>query len=221
MKKLFFSRPDFISEQYCQVCGGFSWYDFVTAMPSMVFVITSWKANGRANARLHAWSSFVGAGPDDFVCLLNKIPRDGHTYRSIKETGACVLNFPSLDIYGRCIKTIGNNQFDADEITAAGLTPEPAARVNAPQIKECFLNIECELLWEHELMDGSSDMTVALKAVAMTMDSEHYDQHKLGRYGETGYLYQIDQPTHPEAGEVTPLTNGSIQPCAPIPWNTK
>jgi len=35
-----------------------------------------------------------------------------------------------------------NNQFETDEITASGLTVEKAIKVNAPRIKECFLNIE-------------------------------------------------------------------------------
>jgi flavin reductase (DIM6/NTAB) family NADH-FMN oxidoreductase RutF len=138
-----------------------------------------------------------------------------------------VLNFPSYDIYDRCIKTIGNNEFEADEITAAGLTAERAVKVNAPRIKECFLNIECAFLWEHELFEnagffGSQEVTVALKAVNICMDSDRYDQSKLGRYAKTGYLYQIDNPTNPETGERMPdIRAGTIELNAPIPWITK
>jgi hypothetical protein len=65
-------------------------------------------------------------------------------------------------------------------------------------------------------------VTVALKVVNICMDSNHYDQNKLGRYGKTGYLYQIDNPTNPETGERTPdLMAGTIELNAPIPWNTK
>ena len=118
-------------------------------------------------------------------------------YQSLKETKVCVLNFPSNDIYDRCVKTIGNNQFETDEITASGLTAEKASKVNAPRIKECFLNIECEFLWEHELFEGSKEVAVALKAVNICMDSERYDQSKFGRYGKSGYLFHVDQPTNP------------------------
>ena len=221
MKKEFLTRPETITEQYCKDCGGFSWYDFVTAMPSLVFVVTGWKANGKENASLHSWATFVGAGTDEFICILGKVYKGGHMYQSLKETGVCVLNFPSYDIYDRCIKTIGNNGFDTDEITAAGLTAEKAGKVNAPRIAECFLNIECEFLWEHELCPGSEDVTVALRAVSLCMDGERYDQNKLGRYGRTGYLYQIDQPTDPEAGERAAIMAGTIEPCEPLPWNTK
>ena len=99
-------------------------------------------------------------------------------------------------------------------------------KVNAPRIKECFLNIECEYLWEHELFEnvgfwGYQDVTVALKAVHISMDRDRYDQSKLGRYGKTGYLYQIDQPTNPETGEKTSEMVGTLEINAPIPWNTK
>ena len=140
-------------------------------------------------------------------------------YQTLKETGVCVLNFPSSDIYDRCIRTIGNNQFETDEITASGLTAERAVKVNAPRIKECFLNIECEFLWEHELFEGSHELTIALKTVNICMDSDRFDQSKLGRYGKTGYLYQIDCPTNPETGEKTPIGPGTIEPSNPIQWN--
>lgn len=142
-------------------------------------------------------------------------------YQSLKETGVCVLNFPSNDIYDRCIKTIGNNQFETDEITSSGLTAEKASKVNAPQIKECFLNIECEFLWEHELFAGSREVAVALRAVNICMDSERYDQSALGRYGKNGYLFQIDQPTNPETGEIAAFGPGILEQGDPVPWITK
>ncbi|MCL2833389.1 MAG: flavin reductase [Treponema sp.] len=218
MKNEIYTKPGKITEQWLKNAGGFSWQDFVTAMPSLVFLVTGWKKNGKENACLQSWSAFVGGGTDDFICIMGKVPKKGHMYQSIKETNVCVLNFPSNDIYKKCIKTIRNNQFDTDEITASGLTAENAIKVNAPRIKECFLNIECEFLWEHELFNGCQDMTVALKAVHICMDSDHYDQSKLGRYGKTGYLFQIDNPINPESGEGTLFGPGIIEHGDSIEW---
>lgn len=198
-------------EQYMKYCGNLSWYDFVTAMPSLVFVVTGWKSNGKENACLHSWSSFMGSGIDNFICILGKVNKGGHMYQSLKETKVCVLNFPSKDIYDRCIKTIGNNQFDTDEITASGLTAEKALTVNAPRIQECFLNIECEYLWEHELFEGSQEVAIAVRAVNICMDSEYYDQTKLGRYGDNGFLFYIDQPTNPETGDIATINYGTVE----------
>ena len=189
-------------------------------MPSLVFIVTGWKSNGKENACLQSWSTFAGRGAVNFICIMGKVNKGGHMYQSLKETRVCVLNFPSIDIYDRCIKTIGNNQFETDEITASGLTAEKASKVNAPQIKECFLNIECEFLWEHDLFEGSQEVAVALKAVSICIDSERYDQSKLGRYGKNGYLYQIDQPDNPETGEITPINHGTLEPGVPIEWIT-
>jgi flavin reductase (DIM6/NTAB) family NADH-FMN oxidoreductase RutF len=221
MKKEFFARPEKITEPWC------TWQGFLTGMPSLVFVVTGWKSNGKENACLQSWASFAGGGKDEFACILGADTKSGHMYQSLKETGVCVLNFPSYDIFGRCIKTIGNNGFDTDEITAAGLTAEKAAKVDAPRIKECFLNIECEYMWEHDIFAnagvyGYQDVSVALKAVSICMDSDYYDQSKLGRYGKAGYLYQIDNPTNPDTGERTPDVGvGTIELNASIPWITK
>jgi len=54
--------------------------------------------------------------------------------QSVKDTGVCVLNFPSANVYDRYSYTIDNNQWEADEITASGLTIEPATAVNALRI---------------------------------------------------------------------------------------
>ena len=220
MKQEFSARPEKFTEPWC------TWQDFLTAMPSLVFVVTGWKSNGKENACLQSWASFAGRGKDEFVCILSAVPREGHMYQSLKETGVCVLNFPTRDIYDRCVKTIGNNEFETDEITAAGLTAEKAKKVDAPRIRECFLHIECEFLWEHPLVEnadffGRHNMTVALKAVHIGMDSDHYDQSRLGRYGKTGYLYQIDQPTNPETGEKSPIFTGTLTPDGPMDWVTK
>ena len=40
-------RPEIFTEQYLAAFGNMSWYDFVTAMPSLVFVVTGWKSNGK------------------------------------------------------------------------------------------------------------------------------------------------------------------------------
>lgn len=69
-----------------------------------------------------------------------KVDKGGRMYKSLKETKVCVLNFPSNDIYDRCVKTIGNNLFETDDITSSGLTAEKDLKVKAPLIIGCFLN---------------------------------------------------------------------------------
>jgi hypothetical protein len=87
---------------------------------------------------------------------------------------------------------------------------EKAFSVDAPRIKECFLNIECEYLWEHENFEGSRDVTVALRAKHICMDADFCDEDKKGRYGQGGYMYNIHSPRNPLTGEVTPDCIGAI-----------
>jgi len=223
MKKEFSiaDRPPGVSDEYLTACGNFSWFDFAAGMPSPVFLVTGWKSNGKENACLQSWACFTGGGPDMPVYILGKVHTDGHMYRSLKETGVCVLNFPSRDIYDRCIRTIGRNEWETDEITAAGLTAERASAVDAPRIPECFLNIECEYLWEHELCPGSREVTVALRGVHLCMDEAHYAPDGPGRYGKTGYLFQMDQPMNPETGVITSVGPGVLEETDPIPWITR
>src|SRR5512143_11045 len=58
---------------------GFSWMDFVTAIPSPLFVATTWKSNGKANACLQSWACFTGS-KDGFFAVLSAVFKSGHFY---------------------------------------------------------------------------------------------------------------------------------------------
>lgn len=210
MKKEFESMPINLKEDWEGEFSSFSWQDFVTAIPSPLFLVTTYKDNGRENACLQSWSTFVGDG-GEFICILGSVSKRGHLYKSLLYTKECVLNFPSADIYTKCHETITHNGYDDDEITMSGLTAQKAMTVHAPRIKECFLNIECELLWEKEHFEGSRDVVVALKAKHISMDNEFYDENKKGRYGKTGFMYNVHSPENPETGENYGTCFGAIE----------
>jgi len=211
MKKEFSAQPEKFTDQWPGELSMFSWMDFVAAIPTPLLIATGWKPNGKENACLQSWATFV-SDTGEFVCILGAVSKVGHMYQSLKETGCCVLNFPSRDIYDLCYKTIDNNQDETNEITASGLTAEKAIKVNAPRIAECFLNIECEYLWEQQNFEDSHSVVVALKAVHIAMDNAHYNQSKLGRYRDTGYVYNINAPRNPETGEADAGGLGVINP---------
>lgn len=177
---------------------GFSWMDFVTAIPSPLFVVTSYKLNGLPNACLQSWATFVG-DEENFYCIMASVNKQGHMYQSIQETGDLVLNFPSADIYEQCSQTIKNNGFDDDEIAKSGLTPEKASVVNAPMLKECFLNMECQYHWEKELIHGGSHVVMCVKVKNIHMDTYLFEEES-GRYGDKGYIYNVHHPINPETG---------------------
>lgn len=209
MKQEFSSRPESFIEEWPGEFDGFSWHDYLTAIPSPLFVVTSYKENGRENASLQSWSAFVG-DKGEFICLIGNVHKNGHLYQSIQQRKCCVLNFPTRDIYGKCYETISHNEYETDEITRSGLTAEKAVTVDAPRIRECFLNIECELLWEHEHFEGSYNTVLALRATHICMDTDFCDEMKKGRYGKDGFLYNIHAPRNADTGEVYPTCVGGI-----------
>lgn len=176
---------------------GFSWQEFVTAIPAPLFVVTTYKSNGLPNACLQSWASFTG-NPNGFYAILSNVNKAGHMYQTIQEKGVAVLNFPSADLYDLCTATIANNGFNQDEITSSGLTAEQATSVEAPRIKECFLNLECRYLWEREIKEGDSHVLMCLEVIHICADEVHLDEKKQGRYGEKGYLYNVHYPVNPE-----------------------
>lgn len=177
---------------------GFNWADYVTAIPAPLFLVTTYKSNGQPNASLCSWACFNGY-ENGFYAILSRVHKSGHLYKTIHETNEAVLNFPTADMYGKCLDTIANNGFDVDEIAVSGFTAEPAAIVNAPRIKECFLNIECRFLWEREIKEGDEYVLMCLEAVNIAMEEESLDETKKGRFGETGYAYNVRRVVNPES----------------------
>lgn len=81
MKKEFIRCPETInkSELY-----GFSWIEYVLAIPSPLIVVTSYKDNGKPNATMQSWSTFVSE--DGFYCIFGSVNKNQHMYSSIKSS---------------------------------------------------------------------------------------------------------------------------------------
>ena len=195
MKKDFYSCPETINEAELY---GFSWLESVLAIPSPLVCVTSYKENGLPNVTMQAWCTFIGE--EGFHVLFSSVNKWSHMYSSVLAKKQFAVNFPSKDVFMKCMSSIENNDYDKDEIAACGLTAEYASKVNAPMIKECFLSLECELEWTKELVEGSDRHVFCAKVVGIHMDDEHYNSEKLGRYGETGYMFNIHRPINPETG---------------------
>lgn len=196
MKKEFNSCPSFMRDKELY---GFDWLEHVTAIPAPLVLVTSYKSNGKTNATMQSWLSFTN--DKGFYCVFASVNKYSHMYSSVNEKKELVINFPTADIYKKCLSTINNNRFEDDEILLADLTAEKAVKVNAPMVKECFLSLECEYTWEREIYPGSNHVIMCVKVLNVWMDDNYYNENKNGRYGETGYLYNIHSPINPENGE--------------------
>ncbi len=192
-KKQFSNAPEIIKGRELW---GFNWLEYVTAVPAPLVLVTGFKNNGLANATMQSWFCF--SSENDFYCIFGSVNKYTHMYEIAKRQKQLVINFPDKDIIDKCMATIENNDHSIDELSASGLHYHGGSKVEAPIVEECFLNLECEFAWERELFEGSDHYVICMKVVNIWFDEDHYKEDKLGRYGGTGYIYNIHSPLDPE-----------------------
>ena len=174
---------------------GFDWKEFVMGIPTPLFLVTTYKSNGQPNATMQSWACFTSANHGGgYYAILSSVNKRGHLCQSLHEKKAAVLNFMSPDLYEACMQTIRNNQFEADEITASGLTAEKASWVEAPMVAECFMNLECRYMWEKEIVPGDDHVMVCMEVIGGHIEKDYLEN----RFGGKGILYNIHYPMNPE-----------------------
>lgn len=174
----------------------FSWMEFVAVAPQPLFLITTYKEHDVPNACFHSWGFWAG-DKDGYLCLFS-LNKYGHTYRDIQRHKAWCINYPAIGYQKQCFATIEIRDDGDDEITGAGFTVEPAKKVHAPRIKECFLNLECEYLWEKELF--SNHVLIAGKAVNLALDEAAGRMGAKERFEKFPLMYNVHEPLNLETG---------------------
>ncbi|MBN1139537.1 MAG: flavin reductase [Anaerolineae bacterium] len=212
------NQPSYLVEDWPNKYTVFSWLEYVVTVPNPIFLVTTLKANGAANANLHSWGLVVG-DHDGYSSLLALLEQT-HTYANIVREGEWCLNFPSVRHYKQCFETIACNGPDNDEIADAGLTIEAAQTVRAPRIAECAINLECQLTWHRPLVEGSRWRLlvgrvrhVAVDEAAMAVDPDE-------RLAALGLMYNVRGTVNPLNGEYYgPNTLGVLDKVMRIfPW---
>ena len=174
---------------------GFDWKEFVMGIPTPLLLVTTYKSNGQPNACMQSWVSFTSANHGSgYYAILSSVNKGGHLYQSLSEKKEAVLNFMSSDLYEACMRTIQNNQFDADEITASGLTAVSASWIDAPMVEECFMNLECRYLWEKEIVPGDDHVMICLEVLGGHVEKDYLED----MFGDKGVLYNVHHPINPE-----------------------
>ncbi len=204
-KKQFFDISDMLKEKEWW---GFNWLEHLTAVPAPLVLVTGYKENGLANGTMQSWFCF--SSENDFYCIFGSVSKYSHMYEIATEKKQLAVNFPDKTCIEKCMNTIANNSYDLDELTASGLHYHNGSKIKAPIVDECFLNLECEVVWEKEISEGGIHVALCVKIVNVWMDEAHYNAGKCGRYGETGYLYNVHSPVNPETGQKDASTLGIL-----------
>ena len=197
------SQPECFKETWPGQLKTFSWMDYVTAIPQTVSVITTWKEERIPNACLQAWSTYTGDGSGYHVIF--SIMNHYHTYKNILKDKEFVVNFPRIVLFPKCFKTIANNSEEIDEITSSGLTIESSKVVNAPRIKECFLNLECRYEWHKPLHKGSLWSVFAGEVMHVAIEKNSSSS------GPDGFTFYIPPSKNLETGKQKDSEIGKIE----------
>ena len=174
----------------------FSNFEYLTGIPHALFLITTLKENGKANACYHSWSAFSG-DPGGFFAVLTGLMQHTHTYKNILREKEFCVNFLSAEYDAQVTATIKNNDADIDEIEAAGLTAEPAKEIAAPRIKEAFLTFECKL----ESCADLSGKGITAMIIGRMIHASLSEAHKDIKAAERDFTFYIHAPKDPATGE--------------------
>ncbi|WP_158808524.1 flavin reductase family protein [Beijerinckia sp. L45] len=150
-------------------------YRFLEAGP--IVLVTTADA-GRANIMTMGFHMVVRHAPPLIGVVIG--PWD-HSHAALVETRECVICVPTVDL-ARKVVDIGNcSGDDVDKFERFGLTPEPAAMVQAPHIRECLANIECRIA--DDRMASDYDLFL-LEPVAIRYDDERKERRTLHHNGD-------------------------------------
>jgi flavin reductase (DIM6/NTAB) family NADH-FMN oxidoreductase RutF len=193
------AQPSYLVEDWPGKYDVFSWLEYVVTVPNPIFLVTTRKANGAANANLQSWGLLVG-DHDHYSSLLALLEHT-HTYANILREGEWCLNYPSVKHHSQCFETIRGNEPDNDEIADAGLTAEAAQTVQAPRIAECAINLECKLAWHRPLDEDSRWHLFLGRVLHVAVDEAGVAIDPDQRIQALGLMYNVRGTVNPLNGE--------------------
>lgn len=150
-------------------------YRYLEAGP-VVLVTTAFE--GKPNVMTMGFHMMVSHDPPLIGCIVG--PWD-HSWRALAATGECVIAIPTIDM-ARTVVDIGNcSGRDVDKFAKFGLSALPAAKVQAPLIRECLVNIEARVA--DDALARRYDLFI-LEALAIWTDPARQERRTLHHNGD-------------------------------------
>jgi flavin reductase (DIM6/NTAB) family NADH-FMN oxidoreductase RutF len=116
--------------------------------PGPILLVSS-QHDGERNVMTLGWHVVMDFSPSLAGCMISA---GNHSFDLIWRSCQCVLNVPTEQLVDTVVG-IGNcSGRDMDKFERFGLVADPATRVVAPLIRDCFAAFECELV-EDSLVD--------------------------------------------------------------------
>lgn len=143
-----------------------SWPPGTILFPLPVVLISSVDANGKPNMCTVAWTGIVCSSPPLLSISLRK---ERYSYSLIWDSKEFVVNIPSarqLRATDYCGIVSGR---DVDKFNETGLTTAPASQLRTPLIRECPINLECQV---RETLDLGSHTMFISEIVAVNVNED-------------------------------------------------
>ena len=109
--------------------------------PGPVVLVTTALAR-RRNIMTMSWHTMLELEPPLVGCVISN---RNHSFGLLEASRECVINIPAVEIAEKVVGCGNTSGVTMDKFEKFGLTPRPAALVNAPLIEECFANLECRV----------------------------------------------------------------------------
>lgn len=136
------------------------------AFPLPVVLVTCSDGMGKPN--IITITYVTGVNEDPPMVGIAMRPQK-YSNRLIRHSGEFVINVPTKDLLKEIDYCGTHSGRDADKFAETGMTTEKSAKLNAPSIKECPINMECRLVKVVNL--PSHDLFIG-EIVAMNVDEE-------------------------------------------------
>ena len=194
-------KPEHITENWEGKWKVFSWIEFVSAIPQVLFLITTKKESGLSNLAFQSWSTFTGNG-DNFYIIMGGVMKHTHTYKNMKRTNEFCINFVNIDHIEKCWKSIKENDIEKDEIINSGFHSTKCSSIDCMGVKESFLRLECTFEWEKELVKNSINTVVCGKVKNVFILEDFAKASTTKRFSDKEYfMMHIHNPINPYTGE--------------------
>lgn len=106
-------------------------------------VLLTTAARGRANVMAMSWHMMVEFTPPLIACIVSSAD---FSFRALRATKECVIAIPAVALAEKVVAVGNCSGEEVDKFSTVGLTPVPAALVQAPLVAECFANLECRVV---------------------------------------------------------------------------
>lgn len=168
-------------------------------LPSPIFIITTLKDNGLANAQLSTWGMIAGSGNEPkFILMVHNYTE---TRKLIEKTGEFVINFPNISLKNKFRNTINPFDSNTDEIIASGLQHDEPLKVKAPRVKECFAHFECQLDWIRDIEKETKSTSLVQGSIVHAAIDENVLSDDLKTTCENRkWVFNVHEMVNPKTG---------------------